>query len=326
MKRENPKYIIEEEQILTTEDILEIKINERYLDQVCETPYSQIRFLARFGLIYNARVCPSCSDDNVVYTSLQTRRNHPEGFHWSCKKPCRYSNSIRQGSFFEKSRLSIEIILKMIYKYVNGHPYVDVAYELGIHRNTAGQWAQLVREIIAEHLSESSCMLGGYNDDGTAKVVEIDESLFFKRKYNRGRLTNGTWYIGGIERGSRKTFIVPVENRNAETISQVIIQNVFPGTKIVTDQWKAYKKALDELNIYQHATINHSLNFVDPDDSEIHTQNIEGLWSRSKFYMRKRSGMKQEEHSEMLIQFVWEYSIEKRKRFNTLINLLKFYF
>jgi hypothetical protein len=37
---------------------------------------------------------------------------------------------------------------------------------------------------------------------GVGKVVEIDESAFGKRKYNRGKRKNTYWIFGGIERDS----------------------------------------------------------------------------------------------------------------------------
>ena len=42
--------------------------------------------------------------------------------------------------------------------------------------------------------------------------------------------------------------------------------------------------------IYSHATVNHSTNFLNPTDSNIHTQNIERLWKSAKRGNKMRSG------------------------------------
>ena len=55
---------------------------------------------------------------------------------------------------------------------------------------------------------EESCKLGG-----PGKTVQIDKSKIEKRKYHRGHHVEGQWVFGGIEEGSRKCFIVPVETR-----------------------------------------------------------------------------------------------------------------
>jgi hypothetical protein len=114
------------------------------------------------------------------------------------------------------------------------------------------------------------------------KIVEFDESPFFKNKYNRGRRNLPTWYVGGVERGSNRCFIVPVENRNTETMINIISTNVYEEIIIITDEWRAYGSALRNLRGFEHLTINHSLNFVDPDDPLVHTQTIESLWSHAK--------------------------------------------
>jgi hypothetical protein len=123
--------------------------------------------------------------------------------------------------------------------------------------------------------------------------------------------------------GARKCFILPVPNRNAETITQIISQNILPGTKIITDQWRAYNRAINDLeNIHLHDSIKHSIHFVDPKNPELHTQNIEGIWRRSKYFIRRRRGINRKIQSQLLVQFIWEYNIDKKKRFNVLTSLL----
>jgi hypothetical protein len=61
-------------------------------------------------------------------------------------------------------------------------------------------------------------------------------------------------------------------------------ENVLKETRIVTDKWQIYEKALSLLPTFEHQSVNHSINFVDISDSTIHIQNIEALWSRSKYF------------------------------------------
>ncbi|KAF9754361.1 hypothetical protein NGRA_3355, partial [Nosema granulosis] len=108
----------------------------------------------------------------------------------------------------------------IMYKHINRCPILDIAYELDIHRNTVSEYADLAREVISEYIYSNNDLLGGLNEDGTSKIVEIDESYFFKRKYNRGRLTNDQWYIGSVESGTKKAFIIQVPNRNARLLGK----------------------------------------------------------------------------------------------------------
>ena len=48
----------------------------------------------------------------------------------------------------------------------------------------------------------------------------------------------------------------------------------------MSDEWKSYYN-LDKYG-YIHKTINHSQNFVDPFDDQIHTQTIENAWKHLK--------------------------------------------
>ena len=59
--------------------------------------------------------------------------------------------------------------------------------------------------------------VGGFDENGDPKDVEIDESLFFKRKYN-----SAGGLFGSTERGSCKCFMIRVQERNAKTPFPII--------------------------------------------------------------------------------------------------------
>ena len=56
--------------------------------------------------------------------------------------------------------------------------------------------------------------------------------------------------------------MVPVDRRDATTLLPIIQKYIAPGTTIISDLWAAYN-TIGTLG-YQHLTVNHSLNFVDP--------------------------------------------------------------
>lgn len=95
---------------------------------------------------------------------------------------------------------------------------------------------------------------------GPGKYVEIDESKIGKRKYYRGHHVEGQWVFGGIERDSRKCFIIAVEDRSEATLLPLIEKYIEKGTTIISDCWKGY------INLrkhgYEHITVNHSKEFV----------------------------------------------------------------
>ena len=115
--------------------------------------------------------------------------------------------------------------------------------------------------------------------------VEIDESKFGRRKYNRGRATEGHWVFGGMERGGGDSFLVEEAKKDAATLLPIIAQHVQPGTVIYSNEWAAYNQlATTTGNV--HLTVNHSLHFVDP-QTGAHTQGVESTWSSCKKMMRE---------------------------------------
>ena len=126
-----------------------------------------------------------------------------------------------------------------------------------------------------------------------------------RRKYQRGRVLNQVWLFGGVERISKKRFVIALtgdigEERDKATLIPLIEKYILKGSVIYSDCWRAYT-GLDDLG-YQHFKINHSENSVDPTKPSIHTQNIERLWLDIKQWIR-RPGIR----SKYLYQYLARY-------------------
>ena len=71
--------------------------------------------------------------------------------------------------------------------------------------------------------------------------VEIDESKFGKREFNRGLVVDGHWVFGGMERTTGDCFLVEVEHKDAATLLPIIQQFVRPGSIVYCDKWSSYR-------------------------------------------------------------------------------------
>jgi hypothetical protein len=99
-----------------------------------------------------------------------------------------------------------------LYKLCENLEIESSAYDLEVDRRTISKWSEIVRGAIFLFFEQHSTKLGGLDENGTKKIVEIDESYFLKNKYNSGRRNLPIWYVG-VERGSNRCGIVPVKKK-----------------------------------------------------------------------------------------------------------------
>ncbi|CAD7077814.1 unnamed protein product [Hermetia illucens] len=174
----------------------------------------------------------------------------------------------------------------MYFITVNLPKFSFLLEEFQASSHTIVDWNNFLREVLVDWAFQKTCKekLGG-----VGKTVEVDEAKLGKRKYNRGRIIEGQWIFGAIERETKKIFVVAVPDRTHETLLSIIVERIEKGTKIISDCWPSYSR-LEEYG-FIHETVNHSKNFIDP-QSGAHTQNIERNWRelRSKIpkYGRKK--------------------------------------
>jgi hypothetical protein len=99
------------------------------------------------------------------------------------------------------------------YDIVRRVPAKRIEEEHRFSPTTISDWSQFCRQSMFVCLEDYSEKI-----DGPNKILEIDESKFGRRKYNRGHPVKGQWVFGGVERHSGRTFFFPVPGITSETL------------------------------------------------------------------------------------------------------------
>ena len=103
---------------------------------------------------------------------------------------------------------------------------------------------------------------------------------------------------------TNEVFMVPVENRTADTLLPLIQRFILPGTVVVSDLWRAYGGIGNLPQGYLHLTVNHTVNFVDPATGAT-TNHIESTWQKAKQKHKERYGTARQLLQSYLTEFVW---------------------
>ena len=146
---------------------------------------------------------------------------------------------------------------------------------MGRNKNTVSMYLKRLRGYIKEKHLDSLPMIGG-----PGITVEVDESKFGKRKYNRGHRVDGVRVLGIVERTPKRNIILLiVPDRKAETSVAILKKHVHSNSRIYYDCWRGYFTLSQRFA--EHGTVNHSICFKDY-ITGMHTNTIESNWAGIK--------------------------------------------
>jgi hypothetical protein len=292
-------------------------MRRRELYALTSTIESTILWCRNNGLLTIQMQCPACGNDMT-----EVADKCGDGVVWSCRRGSRSDRhqqkvSIRYGSFFANSHVSIRDTLHLLYDWSAGTSAKDSSFELNLSKPTVIDMYKLFRnktsEIANEHLS-------GAIGHGM-QTIEVDECQVGRRKHQRGRIPREMWVVGGVVRDSvpLESFMEVVARRNRQTLENIMRRRVNMSCRLITDDWGGYKH-LRDLG-FNHFVIRHCDYFVDPQNPEIHTQNIENYWRCLRRFLAKK-GTYTRRHIQAYLD---EYIFRKRfpDVFETLIQHLQ---
>lgn len=225
---------------------------------------------------------------------------------------CFKFKSIRTGTFFELSKLTLYQIFAFIFMYCRGMSNQNLMKtELNVSAPTVVNWKNFVRDVHINHIINNNSKIGGAH-----MYVQIDESICSKRKYGVGRIlvNQDLWIVGGIDEAGN-IFMEITERRNKQTLADIITRNVEPGSIIQTDGWAAYR-GIERYN-YVHEVVIHDRNFVS--ESGVHTNRIESTWGACK---RLFSHIRNKQR-DMIFGYLAEYVFKKKFEGSLMLETIR---
>ncbi len=186
---------------------------------------------------------------------------------------CGYQISPLAGTIFEKTTTPLQYWFYAIFVMSvtrSGVSAKQLQRELGVTYKTAWRIFKQIRVLMANSNNSGGIL------DGT---VEVDETFVGGKGKNRAFKHNFNEIpkevvMGMLERNG-KVYLKHIPNTGKWTLLKQIQDNVSPKAQIYSDEWGGYIQ-LKHFG-YNHKSVNHkSLEFV---KGEVHTQNIEGVWS-----------------------------------------------
>ncbi|XP_049310909.1 uncharacterized protein LOC125778249 [Bactrocera dorsalis] len=308
-----------------------------------------VLFAEVYGLLPKSRLCA------IHKTQMALHKRHQVGYFKCSRGNCRTKSLISRaaGTWFEGVKISFPHVFYLMYCFAHRFTregiyrenYVSVEKKLS--SATITDWYSYCREAVVIFQLDHQEFKGEIG--GPGKVVQIDESKFGKRKYNKGNNNNlyiynaimfiqilfffsgrrveGHWVLGMIEDGSEdlRLEVCPENVRSAEVLIPLIRKHVHEGTTIRTDFWRAYE-CLPEYG-YNHEKVNHSdpgNPFVAEDGT--HTQRIESHWRVVKRLFYKDNYNNPANFADVIVEFLWRREIQKKHTdpFIALLGVIKY--
>lgn len=240
---------------------------------------------------------------------------------------CRKKKSIRVGSFFSRSQLTLKVLLTIVYFFTQKAQVKDVLnYMKGeVSHMSVIQWFVFCREICSAYLLNTNEIVLGQSP---GSVIQIDECfLGGKMKYHRGdprRRAHQKILFGMIDSVTKKCVVRIVQDRKQVTLIPIIVKHADNDATIYSDEAQMYK-ILGRMG-YTHRTVKHKTEFKAADGT--HTNLIENLWSQIKFGNKKRRGTTSKMLSLHMDEFLYNWNTKDLpgNSFDRFLNHIQQYY
>lgn len=246
-------------------------------------------FEVKFG---DLTECPKCVRTSRFYRVKKIPA-------YSCQF-CGHHIHPMSGTPFEKSRTPLQKWFYAMYLFTtsrHGVPAKELQRQLGVTYKTAWRMGHEIRKYMTD-----------VDGDGTyGGHVEIDETFVGGQTDIRRKYENKSVVFGIAERnGKLQTYVVP--DRKSKTLKRIIKKRIAKRSYVSSDEYNVYKD-LKKLG-FIHGTVCHE--YGEYVKGQVHTNTIEGFWSRLKNSIRGTHIHVSKKHlPKYLGEFEYRYNMRK---------------
>ena len=197
----------------------------------------------------------------------------------------------------KNSKLDLVQILDLLYYYAYEQATVRLLErECRIRLETIINWRHFIRDVFTQYFILHPVKVGG-----SRHVVGVEE--FDVKRHIRKHTANSKnvqSVFVGIDNETQESFLVAVDQGNAETLLPVMKDVVLPDTIVVSTLWKTYGTH-DDVE-YERLEMKHDLKFEDVNAQDT---SILNLWLRAKQWFNKGTGPSTAQLPSYLNEFMW---------------------
>lgn len=281
---------------------------------MCELPTCEkgaVAFYQEKGILPAKRVCPRGHDMKLYFG---------ERIQWCCNlRSCRAKVNMRIGNWFQGSRLPFSTSLRFIYYWTQKLTTTGWCHRhLSMANSTTLEWNNYLREVCAYAVElQSTNKIGGEN-----LVVEVDESVFSKRKNHGGHTFPQQCVLGGICRETNRCFLVQVPDRSLKTITAVISKHIAEGSIISLDSWSSSCVSTLSQNLKAN---NRNYKFIDSEIVKHAAGLTEKLWGSALWRNKKYRGTRHHLDYSYLAEFLWRRQLDNGDLFQAITHYIKMF-
>lgn len=253
------------------------------LPLACASELAAVEFLEtrRWG---NTPACVHCGSVGVYQMTDKATVGRNKRYLWRCHD-CKKQYTVRVGTIFEDSALPLNKWCLGFWEACackNGISAMELQRKLQITYKSALFMLHRIRHAMGSDWTKPPKMTG---------TVEADETFVGGKprvkmngrdwKSVRKQWSTKTTVLAVVERGG-KVRVRVVANVTARNLRKMLNNHVEPGSTVMTDELPMYREAVHPIDC-THETVKHSNGeYVRFDNPSVHTNTIEGFFSRVK--------------------------------------------